>query len=182
MAINQTPGAAPQTENSEDKKINEEKTTAAQNNARENAESAKSITDNALGQVKDKAANVLDGQKVKLTSGLSGVADSIRKVSENLLDSEDKSEIEKMTAEYGNTLAQKIEGISDYVENAKLQDISRDIEGFARRQPTLFIGAAFALGFLAARFMKTSSPNQHSPKNTSKNRQTGKNVANQNTL
>jgi len=34
------------------------------------------------------------------------------------------------------------------------------VEGYARRNPAVFVGAAFALGFLAARFLKTSSPNQ----------------------
>ena len=36
-----------------------------------------------------------------------------------------------------------------------------DAQQFARRQPAIFIGAAFAAGLLAARFMKEASSNNN---------------------
>jgi hypothetical protein len=36
--------------------------------------------------------------------------------------------------------------------------MARDLEGFARRNPALFFGAAFGLGLLAARFLKSTPP------------------------
>jgi len=38
----------------------------------------------------------------------------------------------------------------------------RDLEGFARSQPALFLGAAVASGFLAMRFLKSGQPEQKS--------------------
>jgi ElaB/YqjD/DUF883 family membrane-anchored ribosome-binding protein len=47
--------------------------------------------------------------------------------------------------------------IADSVRNKNLDEVVRDAESFARRQPALFIGAAAVAGFLAVRFLKSSS-------------------------
>ncbi|MCD9184871.1 MAG: hypothetical protein LUM44_00445 [Pyrinomonadaceae bacterium] len=123
-----------------------------------------------LGQVKDKAANVIDEQKTNLTSGLSSVADSIRKVGENLRDTEEENRVGQMTAQYSDQLAKGIERVTRYVENSDLRDIAHDVETFARRQPALFIGGAFVLGLLAARFLKSSAPGGNGARRSSKRR------------
>lgn len=123
-----------------------------------------------LGQVKDKASGVIDEQKTNLTTGLSSVADSIRKVGENLRETEDENKIGQMTAQYGDQLAKGIEKVNNYFENADLREIARDVETFARRQPALFIGGAFVLGLLAARFLKTSAPNGNGSRRSKNNR------------
>jgi hypothetical protein len=51
-----------------------------------------------------------------------------------------------------------VEGISDYLRNRDFNDVVRDAESYARREPLLFLGAAFAVGFIAARFLKASAP------------------------
>lgn len=112
-----------------------------------------------LETVKDKASTVIDEQKTNLTSGLSSVADSIRKVGDNLRDTEDENKIGQMTAQYSDQLAKGIEKVTNYFEKSDLSTISRDVQTFARRQPALFIGGAFVLGILAARFLKSSAPN-----------------------
>jgi hypothetical protein len=38
----------------------------------------------------------------------------------------------------------------------------QEVERFARRQPALFLGGAFTLGLIAARFLKSSSEVSHS--------------------
>ena len=128
----------------------------AENNSNDSI-SVKSLANHALGQVKEKTAGVLDEQKENLTSGLKGVADSIRKVGENLRDTDEQNKVGEVTAQYGDAFAQQIEKLTNYVENANLRDLMRDGERFARQQPAIFIGAAFAVGFLAARFLKSSS-------------------------
>ena len=40
--------------------------------------------------------------------------------------------------------------------------MARDLESFARRNPAIFIGAAFGVGFLVARFLKSTPPNSYS--------------------
>lgn len=117
---------------------------------------------NAVEMVKEKAAGVLDEQKGKVTSGLSDVADSIRKVGENLGGAKNDNPISQTTARYSDLVARKIEGLSGYLENADIRDLGRDVQKFAKQQPTLFVGGAFLLGVLAARFLKTSSPDENS--------------------
>lgn len=120
---------------------------------------AKSTAGQAYGVATQKAAEVLDEKKTGLTDGLSSVADTIRQVGENLRENEDQTPIAGKAAEYGETLAKQIEKVSGYFERNDVRAMVRDVETYARRNPAVFIGAAFAVGLLAARFLK-SSPNQ----------------------
>lgn len=112
------------------------------------------------GQAKDKAANVLDEKKSDLASGLTSVADSLRQTSDNLQTGGEKNQVANLTAKYGTSLADQVEKLSGYLDNKDLRGMLRDLETFARRNPAVFLGGAFALGFLAARFLKSSNPNQ----------------------
>jgi len=47
--------------------------------------------------------------------------------------------------------------IADSVRSKNLDEMVRDAESFARRQPAVFLGAAAVAGFLAVRFLKSSS-------------------------
>ncbi len=126
-------------------------------NAKQNV---KETANNAVGQAKNKAVGIIDEKKSSLTSGLNDVADTIRKVGENLREADNQTSIGKMTSQYGENIAGTIENFSSYLDEARLNDIRRDVEDFARRQPLLFAGGAFALGLLAARFLKSSEPDR----------------------
>jgi hypothetical protein len=102
----------------------------------------------------------LEEQKGTLTDGLTSVADSIKQVGENLNKTEDQNKITETAAKYTNTLAEQIENISGYFERKEVREMVSDIEDFARKYPAYFIGGALALGFLAARFLKSSNPKQ----------------------
>jgi hypothetical protein len=91
---------------------------------------------------------------------LTTVADSIKQVGENLTSAEEPNKITETAAKYTNSLAEQIENISGYFERKDVRDMVRDVESFARRYPAYFIGGAVALGFLAARFLKSSNPKQ----------------------
>ena len=117
----------------------------------------------AFGQVKEKAATVIGEQKTTLASGIHSVADSIRQVGENLGNSDD-NQVAALAGKYGETLAGQVEKFSSYIDDKELKELVRDVEQFARRNPILFVGGAFALGVLAARFLKSSSRNQSSKK------------------
>lgn len=115
----------------------------------------------SAGQVTEKATDKLEEKKTVVTQGLSGIADSIRQVGESLRDTDsEENPVGQFTAKYGDALAGQVEQISNYFENKDVREIVRDVEGFARRNPAIFIGGAFALGILAARFLKSSSPTQ----------------------
>jgi len=134
-------------------------TESAKETARGLYDQAKSTAGQAYGVATKKATEVLEEKKGGLAEGLSGVADSIRQVGDTLRENEDQVPITGKAAEYGETLAQQIEKVSRYFEGNDVRTMVRDVENFARRNPAVFIGAAFAVGLLAARFLK-ASPNR----------------------
>lgn len=121
---------------------------------------AKSTVGEAYGAATKRATEVLDEQKGTLAGGLTTVADSIKQVGENLNTTEEQNKITETAAKYTNSLAEQIENLSSYFERKDVREMVSDIEAFARKYPAYFIGGAFALGFLAARFLKSSSPRQ----------------------
>jgi ElaB/YqjD/DUF883 family membrane-anchored ribosome-binding protein len=130
-------------------------------------ETAKSLFDQAKGSAgqayglaTEKATTKLEEQKTNLAGGLTSVADSLKQVGETLRDTDEQNPITEFTAKYGDTLAEQIEKVGSYFENKDVREMVRDVESFARRNPAVFIGAAFGLGLLAARFLKSSSPKQ----------------------
>lgn len=56
--------------------------------------------------------------------------------------------------------AEGLQHVSDALRSRDLDTLLRDAEDFARRQPAVFIGAAAVAGFLAVRFLKSSSSHQ----------------------
>jgi hypothetical protein len=48
--------------------------------------------------------------------------------------------------------------VAEYLREADGGRMARDLESLARRQPALVFGGAFALGLIAARFLKSSAP------------------------
>lgn len=126
-------------------------------------ESAGAIAGQATEQVKEKAASVIDNQKSTLASGITNVADSIRQVGENLGGNED-NQVAAIAGKYSGNLADQVERFSSYIDEKEIRELVKDVEQFARRNPLLFVGGAFALGILAARFLKSSGGRQSSRK------------------
>jgi len=60
-------------------------------------------------------------------------------------------------ADYVDQAAGQIERFAGYLENRSVDELMYDAERFARRQPAMFLGGAFVLGVLAARFLKSSA-------------------------
>lgn len=119
-------------------------------------EQAKSTAGEAYDTVAEKASSTLEEQKVGLTGGLTSVADSIRKAGDSLDKTQDQNFVTEYTAHYAKTAAQKLEQTARYFENNDLKAMARDAEDYARRNPAIFLGGAFVLGVLAARFFKSS--------------------------
>lgn len=119
---------------------------------------AKDTAGQAYEMAAEKAVEKLDEQKAVVTSSLASVADSIKQVGETLRETDEQTGVTEITAKYGDRLAGQIEQISNYFETNDLRGIVRDVEDFARKNPAVFIGGAFALGILAARFLKSSTP------------------------
>ena len=59
-------------------------------------------------------------------------------------------------SQYVDRAGEQLRRASDYLRNTNVDEIVRNTEDFARRQPAVFVGGAFFLGLLAARFIKAS--------------------------
>lgn len=140
------------------------KSGAATATARSLYDHAKDTAGQAYDAVTDRAAEKLDAQKSSLSGGLTAVADSVRKVSSNLESSRTDSGIAEAAAKYTNSAAGVIEDVAGYFDRKGVREMARDLENFARRNPAIFIGAAFGLGLLTARFLKSTSSDSYEPK------------------
>ncbi len=127
---------------------------------KEMLQQAKETAGQAYGKVTEQASSQIATQKDNLARGLSSVAEGIRQMGENLRGGEQQTPIAGITAKYGDSLARQVEQVSDYLEKKDLRELFKDVEVFARRNPAVFIGGAFALGVAASRFLKSSNPNQ----------------------
>jgi hypothetical protein len=108
--------------------------------------------DQAVEQAKSQLAN----QKERAGEGLASVAEALHETSQSLRDRNQES-----IGRYAETGAELVEQLSGYFRDRKIDEIVDDVEGFARRQAGLFLGGAFALGFILSRFFKSSRPGGH---------------------
>lgn len=60
-------------------------------------------------------------------------------------------------ADYIRYAADRIEGMSDSLRRRDLSQMLSDVQSFARRQPTAFLGLSFIAGFAAIRFLRSGS-------------------------
>lgn len=122
---------------------------------------AKESTGKAADKIYDtaakKASSTIDEQKSNLAGGLADIAETIRQIGDSIGGEKQPTGIVKVATNYGNTLADKVEGFSSYLDDRNLKDMMGDVEDLAHRNPALFLGGAFALGIVAARFLKSSS-------------------------
>lgn len=133
--------------------------------ARSLYDQARETAGHAYEAAAEKATTKLEEQKTNLSGGLSSVADSVRRVSENLRGPDVQDGISKFTAEYSGLAAQKIEDVANYFDQKSVREMYGDVERFARRNPAVFVGGAFALGLLAARFLKSGAASSASRSN-----------------
>jgi len=107
----------------------------------------------AAGRATDKVASGLDTGKARAADELGRVADALRQTGDKLRGDNAGSAVEGYIA----SAASQVDRFSSYVRSTSVRDMVGNVERFARQQPTLFVGGAFMLGLLGARFLKSSS-------------------------
>lgn len=116
---------------------------------------ARHTADQAVDQVQRQAKSLTATQKDKASQTLTTLAQALRQTSQQL------SEQEQVTA--GRTMDKvgaQLERLACYLESRDVNQIIGGAENVGRRQPALFLGSAFAVGFLASRFLKSSPPDR----------------------
>ncbi len=106
-----------------------------------------------VGRIRDTATAQLNSQKDRATEGLGTVASAVRESTQNL-----RSQQHDVAARYVEQAADQIERMSARLREKDVTDLLRDAQQLARRRPALFVGTAFALGLMGARFLKSSAP------------------------
>jgi hypothetical protein len=109
-----------------------------------------------MNRVREQAGSQLNTQKNRATDGLGTVAHAVRETTQRLRDDNHET-----VARYAEQAAEQIERFSQGLRNKDVGELMHDAQRLARRQPALFVGGAFTLGLLGARFLKSSSP-EHS--------------------
>jgi hypothetical protein len=106
-------------------------------------------------QAQEQVSKTVQSGKDRAADAVGSVAQSLRQSSQQLRDQQQQG-----MSRYLEQAATKIEGFADYLHNTSPGEMADGLENFARRQPALFLGGVFAVGFLGARFLKSSRRGQ----------------------
>jgi hypothetical protein len=109
----------------------------------------------------DMATSQASTQKDRAAEQLSGIASAFGEVGQKLRESDQGT-----VANYADMAADQIRHFSDQIQQKDVRELMSDVEHFARRQPAVFLGGAFALGLLGARFLKSSAPDNETNQKT----------------
>ena len=97
-------------------------------------------------QMRDAAESLLHEQKDRMASAVHDLADALRRTA-NTFEREQKV----TAARYAGQAADQIDRFSATMRDQHMRDLLAKAEGFARRQPVLFIAGAVAAGFVVGR-------------------------------
>jgi hypothetical protein len=106
-----------------------------------------------VNRVKETATARLTSQRDRGLDALGSVAEAVRTTTQKLRD-----ERHDTIARYVDRAADQVEEWSQRLREKDVEELMTDIQRLARRRPAVFIGSAFALGLLGARFLKSSRP------------------------
>ena len=112
-----------------------------------------SASSGLMGKLKDGAVSQLNTQKNRATDGIGSVAQAVRQGTQQLKDQQ-----HDVIARYVEDAASRIDRFAHTLRDRDVNDLLSDAQRFARRNPALFIGSAFAIGLFSARFLKSSRP------------------------
>ncbi|MBA2442009.1 MAG: hypothetical protein H0V53_06340 [Rubrobacter sp.] len=105
-------------------------------------------TEEGLQRVKGQLAT----QKERAAGELDGISRALQSAGDQLREQEQGS-----IGRYADQAAEQTERLSGYLNERDADQLISEAEDLARHQPAVFLGAAFALGAVAARFLKSSS-------------------------
>lgn len=102
------------------------------------------------------AESQLSKQKQTATGTLQQLVEALRMTGDHL-----RASHQERVAGYAQQASDQVRRFSESIRGAQPRDILQRVEDVARREPALFLGGAFVLGLIGARFLKSSerSPN-----------------------
>jgi len=133
--------------------MREQLTNAARDGVREVKAQTANVTESVkdiASQAGDKLMTSVEDQKAAGADFVGDMAGAIRRAAKEF-------STVPQAAQYIRLAADQIEGVSSAFRKRDVGQLFADVQGFARRQPTAFLGAAVLAGFAAIRFLKTST-------------------------
>ena len=136
---------------------------------RDLTDKAKDLAETSTDKIKGQASDLVDAAKDVASQATDKLKDAVndRKASGaeyvgSLADTMRRAAREfdtdlPIAGTYIRKAASQFEGVSDQIRKGNLNDLVRNAQSFARRQPTAFLGLAVLAGFGAVRFLKSSS-------------------------
>jgi len=113
---------------------------------------AKEKVTEAANQAQQKAKSQLAERKDQVADGIDTVVAALRKTGEDL-----EGQNTGPVGGYVSKAANALGNISQHVRQNDVDQLLHEVEGFARREPAIALGSAFAIGVIAARFLKSSN-------------------------
>jgi len=108
-----------------------------------------------LDKVKQGATAQLSTQKDRATEGIGSVVEAVRQSTQHLRENQHDT-----IAQYVDQAAGQLERWSNQLKQKNVGELLQEAQQLARRRPGVFIGSAFAVGLLGARFLKSSRDRQ----------------------
>lgn len=133
--------------------VNEVKTSAG-----EAFDQAKEKVGQVADQAQKTAKSQLANRKDQVVDGIDSVVAALRLTGEQL-EGQDAGPVGSYVSKAANALG----NISQHVRDRNVDQLLHEVEGFARREPAIALGAAFAIGVIAARFLKSSNQRRYNP-------------------
>jgi hypothetical protein len=106
------------------------------------------LTNRGTEQVKSQLAN----QKHDASQRMVPVQTALRETAQQL-----RKQGQGSVGQYADQAADQVERFAGYLRETDVDEILNEVRGFAWQRPALFLGSSVALGFLATRFLKSSS-------------------------
>jgi hypothetical protein len=109
-------------------------------------------------EAKAQGQALFQDQKDAMAEQVNGLATALHRTAEEL-----QTQNQSAMAQYTQQAAEGIERFSRTLKDRDMSALVGQVESFARNQPGAFIGSAALLGFMAARFLKSSAERHHTP-------------------
>lgn len=117
----------------------------------QSAEQMKAEARSAAEAQKQRAVHMASQQKERAIERVNTLAEALRASGDCL-----RRNQEDRVAEYIERASDRLTSYAERLRDRDLQDMLREARDMARRNPSLFLGGAFAVGFALTRFLKSS--------------------------
>jgi ElaB/YqjD/DUF883 family membrane-anchored ribosome-binding protein len=105
---------------------------------------------------KERLKEQVDQRSTQAGQQVNTVADDVRTVAGEL-----RNQGKDKPAQYADQAAERVQSVGQWLERSDGDQIVRDVEGFARRNPWAVAAGGMALGLVASRFLKASSSERY---------------------